>query len=62
MAQVLDAELRRALADRVRYYQELGIYDFYRREPQGAVQPQTLGLKLLNLHCPLHPSQNCERK
>jgi len=26
-----DAELRRALAERVRYYNELGIYDFYRR-------------------------------
>jgi uracil-DNA glycosylase len=25
-------ELRRALAERVRYYNELGIYDFYRRE------------------------------
>ena len=27
----LDPQLRRALADRVRYYNELGIYDFYRR-------------------------------
>ena len=26
-----DAELRRALEERVRYYQDLGIYDFYRR-------------------------------
>lgn len=26
------AELRRALAERVRYYNELGIYDFYRRD------------------------------
>ena len=34
MASTLDPELRRALADRVRYYHELGIYDFYRREPQ----------------------------
>jgi uracil-DNA glycosylase family 4 len=25
-------QLRRALADRIRYYNELGIYDFYRRE------------------------------
>jgi uracil-DNA glycosylase family 4 len=32
MPQVLDAELRRALAARIRYYNELGIYDFYRRE------------------------------
>ena len=28
-------ELRRALAARVRYYNELGIYDFYRREPKA---------------------------
>ena len=27
----LDPDLRRALAERVRYYRELGIYDFYRR-------------------------------
>jgi len=32
MAHVLDPDLRRALADRVRFYHELGIYDFYRRE------------------------------
>jgi uracil-DNA glycosylase family 4 len=29
---ILDPQLRRALADRIRYYNELGIYDFYRRE------------------------------
>ncbi len=33
MAGVLDPQLKRALAERVRYYNELGIYDFYRREP-----------------------------
>ena len=32
MPQALDPDLRRALAERVRYYHELGIYDFYRRE------------------------------
>ncbi len=32
MAQTLDPELRRALAERVRYCHEMGIYDFYRRE------------------------------
>ena len=31
MPSVLDPQLRRALADRLRYYNELGIYDFYRR-------------------------------
>jgi DNA polymerase len=35
-ATTLDPELRRALAERVRYCHELGIYDFYRREPQLA--------------------------
>ena len=35
MLRTLDPELRRALADRIRYYNELGIYDFYRREPSG---------------------------
>jgi uracil-DNA glycosylase len=34
MPLTLDPELRRALAERVRYYHELGIYDFYRRESQ----------------------------
>ncbi len=33
----LDPQLRRALADRIRYYNELGIYDFYRRQtPSGS--------------------------
>jgi uracil-DNA glycosylase len=32
MPRTLDPELRRALAARIRYYNELGIYDFYRRE------------------------------
>src|SRR5438445_8389903 len=31
MSSTLDPNLRRALADRVRYYKELGIYDFYRQ-------------------------------
>jgi uracil-DNA glycosylase family 4 len=33
MPGVLDPELKRALAERVRFYNELGIYDFYRRSP-----------------------------
>jgi DNA polymerase len=33
MPRTLDPELRRALAERVRYCHEMGIYDFYRREP-----------------------------
>jgi len=34
MPSVLDPQLRRALAERVRYCHEMGIYDFYRREPR----------------------------
>src|SRR5512146_3167340 len=32
MARTLDPETKRALADRVQYYRDLGIHDFYRRE------------------------------
>ena len=32
MPSVLDPDLRRALAERIRYCHEMGIYDFYRRE------------------------------
>ncbi len=38
MPTVLDPDLRHALAERLRYYNQLGIYDFYRRESQGAMQ------------------------
>ncbi len=44
MSPVLDPQLKRALADRIRYYNELGIYDFYRREfhrSETAVQIQS---------------------
>ncbi len=34
MPHSLDPDLRRALAERVRYCHEMGIYDFYRREPR----------------------------
>ena len=36
MPRTLDLDLRRALAERVRYCHEMGIYDFYRREPRSA--------------------------
>ena len=38
MPRILDSQLKRALAERVRYYNELGIYDFYRRPASAAVQ------------------------
>ncbi len=34
MPRTLDPDLRRALAERVRFCHEMGIYDFYRREPR----------------------------
>jgi len=37
MASIQNSELRRALAERVRFYNELGIYDFYKREQQASV-------------------------
>jgi len=37
MSRTLDPELRRALAARIRYHNEMGIYDFYRREASGEV-------------------------
>ena len=36
MPHILDPILRRALTERVRYCYELGIYDFYRREPTAS--------------------------
>src|SRR4051812_18250349 len=36
MATISNSELRRALAERGRFYNELGIYDFYAREPRTA--------------------------
>jgi uracil-DNA glycosylase len=36
---IANPDLRRALAERVRYYNELGIYDFYRRDPSDARAP-----------------------
>jgi uracil-DNA glycosylase len=46
MAGVLDPQLKRALAERVRYYNELGIYDFYRREPAIADTGTTQGAEI----------------
>ncbi len=42
MPRTFDPQLKRALADRIHYYNELGIYDFYRRETLSIseVQPE----------------------
>jgi uracil-DNA glycosylase family 4 len=44
MSRTLDPELRRALAERVRYYHELGIYDFYRRKRQISESMEASGV------------------
>ena len=41
MSRTLDPELRSALAARIRYYNEMGIYDFYRR-PVSSVAAEAL--------------------
>jgi DNA polymerase len=45
MSITLDPEVRLALAARLRYYNEIGIYDFYRRQPSagaiGLVEPDS---------------------
>jgi uracil-DNA glycosylase len=40
MPRTLDSQLKLALADRIRYYNELGIYDFYRRETIVQIEPE----------------------
>jgi uracil-DNA glycosylase len=40
MPPTLGPELRQALAERVRFCHEMGIYDFYRREPQFLSSPE----------------------
>jgi uracil-DNA glycosylase len=44
MSVPLDPQLRRALAERVRYYRELGIYDFYRRQVRIPQEEQALDI------------------
>ena len=44
MARVLDPQLKRAVAERIRYYNELGIYDFYRRDVPTEIAAVETGL------------------
>ena len=59
MADVLDPQLKRALAERVRYYKELGIYDFYRREPVEA-NLSTLQAAVAHENSAIQPEQREE--
>jgi DNA polymerase len=63
MAPVVDAALKRALAERIRYYNELGIYDFYQRD--SALAPSATGNAsavdtLESLNSPIQPEQREE--
>jgi len=40
MAKVLDPQMQRALAERLAYYRELGIYDFYKRPVEEGAEQQ----------------------
>jgi DNA polymerase len=59
-------DLRRALAERVRYYNELGIYDFYRREASGrapesgstAIEPEVTASPLPELREEMAPRKS----
>ncbi len=43
MSQTLNPQMKQALAARVRYYRELGIYDFYRRDVASALSLEVPG-------------------
>jgi DNA polymerase len=56
MPNALGPDLRRALAERVRYCHEMGIYDFYRREP-GASESATVESSVALVDDPSSTSQ-----
>ena len=70
-----DSQLRRALAERIRYYNELGIYDFYHRDfvqdglrieasSEAAMPLPSIEVISVSYHYYLHLclNQNCEKK
>jgi uracil-DNA glycosylase len=61
MPSVLDLHLRRVLAERMRYYHELGIYDFYRRKPESHEADPGLAIAVEPIESsPIHPEQREE--
>jgi uracil-DNA glycosylase len=54
MNQPIDLQLKRALSERIRYYNELGIYDFYRR-PVGQTVADNVGTELPTEEAPTLP-------
>jgi uracil-DNA glycosylase len=60
LSRTLDPQLRRALAERLHYYNELGIYDFYRvsTSPNQAALPATIAA----LETPIEPRDEMPRQ
>ncbi len=55
MPLLTDPDLRRALAERMRYYHELGIYDFYQREPQISEAAESTAIQIDVVEKPPQP-------
>src|SRR5580692_3843475 len=63
MPHTLDPELRRALTARIRYYNEMGIYDFYRRALPVEVSISMRQEEVINLeHTPDPEEEMSPRK
>jgi DNA polymerase len=57
MAKVLDEQSRKAVADTIRYYRDLGIYDLYQRElPEGMTFTQAIAREELALSPAVEPA------
>jgi uracil-DNA glycosylase len=56
MPRTLDPQLRQAIAARLRYYNELGIYDFYRRDT-GTVIAEYEASDAASAEVPIQPEQ-----
>jgi uracil-DNA glycosylase family 4 len=61
MPHTLDPDLRRALAERIRYCHEMGIYDFYRRESR-VFEPATSESSVVQVDDPLWPTSQEQRE
>jgi uracil-DNA glycosylase len=59
MPPTISPDLRRALAERIRYYQELGVYDFYRRD-FGANAASSAAPEIVPEEIPNQPEQREE--
>jgi DNA polymerase len=66
MSRTLDPELRQNLAERIRFYREMGIYDFYRREPgtiaAGALEDQAPSTPSVETYQPEEREEMTPRK